>query len=333
MKNKMLTIIPQARCGLIADVTDKRIRVIAKFDIPYNSVSKIVDNKIIVTLDRNRKQLLLHKIDGTYLKSTKVPFGITMNIKDNIAYVGGNAQNGEVCYMIDISSESLGIQNIKLPEPMTSGKAVDDILILGNTMLLIDNIVFPKYTFVYDISIPNKPLHLQTIQLPHDRTYENIIKGDMNEEWIVYLSSASCYEGGNVKYITVHRKKNLTFTFADIECPYNSAPVPSFKDIALVNDRLYVLTNWGLGYYDLMDPNVKSDDLKFVKEKIFSSRILKVNDDILIVVSKNTYKKIDLEHIDLQSTKSISEQYSKMKIRLYIKKAIQDFKNWISYLF
>ncbi len=328
-----LTIIPQQDHGLIVEIVDNTVKILHKFDIPYNSISKIIDNKIIVTLDKSNKQLLLHTIDGVFIKSIKVPFGLAMNVKESVVFIGGNANGGEVCYMVDSDSEDQVLQNINLPVPMAYGKAVDDILILGDKMLLIDNIVFPKYTFEYDISDPNKPVWVETVKLPHNRTYENIIKGDMNKDWIIYLSSASCEEGGYVRYITCHKKRNLTFTFANIECPYDSKPVPFFKDIALINDRLYVLTNWGLAYYDLMTPNVKSSDLKFIKQKIFANKILKVNDNMLIVVSEKTYKKIDLKHIDLQSTKSISEQYNKMKIRLYIQKTIRDFKHWLSYLF
>jgi len=333
MENKIQLVIPQQNSALLVGITGDKIDVGGTIDIPYNSISKIIDNKIIVTLDKSNKQLLLHTIDGTYIKSIKVPFGIAMNAKENVVYIGGNANDGEVCYMVDLASESQTLVNIALPEPMSYGKAVDDILILGNKMLLIDNIVFPKYTFEYDISDPNKPVWVETVKLPHNRTYENIIKGDMNKDWIIYLSSASCEEGGYVRYITCHKKRNLTFTFADIECPYNSKSVPSFKDIALINDRLYVLTNWGLAYYDLMTPNVKSSDLKFIKQKIFANKILKVNDNMLIVVSEKTYKKIDLNRINTQSTKSISAQYNKVKVGLYIQKAMRDFTNWLSYLF
>ena len=86
-------------------------------------------------------------MDGTFIKSIRVPFGIAMNIKENVVYIGGNARGGEVCYMLDLDSDDQHLQNIELPEPMSYGKAVDDILILGNKMLLIDNIVYPKYTF------------------------------------------------------------------------------------------------------------------------------------------------------------------------------------------
>ena len=332
MKTKTLTIIPQQNNGLIAEIVNKQIKVLYKFDIPYDSTSKILNNKTIATLDRKNKQLLFHTIEGIFMKSIKVPFSMTMNVKGNVVYVGGHSSKGEVCYMINLDNEPLAIKNIHLPKPMTSGKAVDDILILDDTMLLIDNIVFPKYTFVYDISIATEPVHVQTIQLPHNRTYESIIKGDMNQDWIIYLSSASCEEGGYVRYITCHRKKELIFTFENTECRYNSKPVPSFQDITLINDKLYVLTNWGLGYYDLMTDNIKSGDLKFIKPNIVANRILKVNDDILILVSKKTYKIINLDHINLQSSKSILEQYNKMKFKLYLEQSLRKLKNWLGHL-
>jgi len=178
MENKIQLVIPQQNSALLVGITGDKIDVGGTIDIPYNSISKIIDNETIVTLDKSNQQLLLHTIDGVFIKSIKVPFGLAMNVKESVVFIGGNANGGEVCYMVDLDSEDQVLQNINLPVPMAYGKAVDDILILGDKMLLIDNIVYPKYTFEYNIANPNKPLWVETVELPEGRPYENIIKGD-----------------------------------------------------------------------------------------------------------------------------------------------------------
>ena len=251
------------------------------------------------TLDKDNKQLLLHNMDGSFIRSMRVPFGIAMNIKDSVVYVGGNARSGEVCYMVDLSSEDQVLQNIELPVPMAWGKAVDDILILGNKMLLIDNIVYPKYTFEYDISIPNKPKWVKTIELPHGRPYENIIKGDMNEDWMIYLSTSSSGWTGDEAHITIEGKHNNTL---------NSSKKDSIVDICLIDDTLYALTDIGLGYFDLRKPKITTGDIVFIEHEIVADRIIKIDHTSILLISKYNYELLDLNNLDY-SNESIGERF------------------------
>ncbi len=326
--NKTLTVIPQSNHGLVAEISENKVNTIAKIDIPYNSISKIVDNKTIATLDKENKQLLFHAIDGSFIKSMDVPFGIAMNVKDSVVYVGGNARDGEVCYMVDLESETQSLQNIELPVPMGWGKAVDDILIVGNKMMLIDDIVYPKYTFEYDISTPNKPVWVKTIELPHRRTYEDIIKGDMNEDWMIYLSSSSGIDHNGI-YITIEGKKEFTLK---AEQRYRKPKLNfTYKDIALVGDRLYVLTDIGLGYYDLMVPSIESDDIRFVEHRIAAMRIIKVDETRLMLINKYGYELIDLENLHRFNGTTMDRFWSYGSIDLS-KRELEEFPTEIKHL-
>ncbi len=295
-----VTIIPQQNYGLIVEISDEQdITVISKIEIPYNTISKIVDNKTVVTLDKNNQQLLLHNINGSFIESIDVPFGLAMNVKGNIVYIGGNAREGEVCYMLDLSVKEHSLTNINLPVPMAWGKAVDDILILGNKMLLIDNIVYPKYTFEYDISVPNKPVWVETIELPHHRAYENIIKGDINENWMIYLSTSSSGWTGDEAHITIEGKYNNIIS---------SSKKESILDICLVNDKLYVLTDIGLGYFDLNKAEIELDDIIFIEHQNVADRIIKIDDRKLLLVSPYDYELLDLNNLQYTG-ESIEERF------------------------
>ena len=298
MQNKTLTIIPQSENGLVVEVSENKVNILTSIDIPYNSISKIINNETIVTLDKDNKQLLLHNMDGSFIRSIRVPFGIAMNIKESVVYIGGNARDGEVCYMVDLNSESQTLVNINLPEPMSYEKAVDDILILGNKMLLIDNIVYPKYTFEYDISIPNKPVWLKTIKLPHGRAYENIIKGDMNEDWMIYLSTSNSGWTGDEAHITIEGKYDNTLS---------SSKKDSIVDICLIDDILYALTDIGLGCFDLRKPELSVGDIVFIEHAFVPDRIVKIDDMRLLLVSKQNYEILDLNNLNY-SDESIEEK-------------------------
>ena len=281
-------IIPQQNHGLITEVASDGITIIAKFDIPYNSISKIINNETIVTLDKAEKRLLLHNIDGSFIKSIRVPFGMAMNVKEHVVYIGGNAREGEVCYMVDLESKNHAIQNITLPEPMSCGKAVDDILILSNKMLLIDNIVYPKYTFEYDISEPNNPKWIKTIELPHSRAYENIIKGDMNEAWMVYLSTSSSGWTCDEAHITIEGKYNNEIS---------SLKKDSIVDICLVGDSLYALTDIGLGVFDLNEQELSVESIKLIEHERVADKIIRIDDTKLLLVSKYGYEMLDVTQL------------------------------------
>ena len=296
--NKKLSIIPQSGKGLIVEISDNQVHVLDKINIPYNSISKIIKNETIVTLDKDNKKLLFHNINGSFLCSMKVPFGIAMNVKDTVIYIVGQSREGEVCYLLDLDSKVQTLVNLDLPEPMSYGKAVDDILILGNKMFLIDNIVYPKYTFEYDISIPNKPKWINTIELENNGTYEDIIKGDINEEWMIYLSSSSSGYTGNASHITIEGKTNITLTIRGNTYNDSQRPFLWFKDICLVGDILYVLTDIGLGYYDLNTPDLDYTDIIFINHKIVAKKIIKVNNKQLLLVNQHGYELLNLEVLD-----------------------------------
>jgi len=295
-----ITIIPQQNYGLIVAISGEQdITVISKIEIPYNSISKVVGSSTIVTLDKNNQQLLLHDINGSFIESIDVPFGLAMNMKENVVYVGGNAIEGEVCYMVDLSEEEHTLKNINLPVPMAWGKAVDDILILENKMLLIDNIVFPKYTFEYDISEATKPVWVETSELPNERPYENIIKGDMNEKWMIYLSTSSSGWSGDEAHITIEGQ------YSNI---ISSSKKNAIVDICLIDDTLYVLTDIGLGSFDLTQPTIKTEDIAFIKHEIVADRIIKIDNTKLLLVSQYEYELLELDSIHYTG-ESIEERF------------------------
>lgn len=296
MNINKLTIIPQQNYGLVTEVLENQVTPIAQINIPYNSINKIINNETIVTLDKENKQLLFHTIDGNFIKSLDVPFGMAMNVKESVVYIGGNARSGEVCYMVDLDSQDQVLQNIDLPVPMAWGKAVDDILIVGNKMMLIDDIVYPKFTFEYDISTPNKPIWVNTLDLPHGKVNEHIIKGAMNEDWMIYLSSSfSGYTSFKTHHIIIEGKQDITISSNTI------------MDICLIKDTLYTLTDVGLGYFDLTKPDISLESIVFIKHELVADRIIKIDNTRLLLTSKHHYKLLDLENLHY-SNYSIKEK-------------------------
>lgn len=291
-----IAVIPQKDHGLIVKVTDSKIDVVAKIKIPYDSSTKIIKSGKIVTLDKEKSSLIIHESNGKYIKNIALPFSSAINVKNNIVYIGGGNDSGEMCAYIDMNNNTDEIKYVDLPIKGKYGKAVDDVLIIDDRMVLVDDIVFPKYLFEYDISTATEPRLIDTTHL-HGRTYEHVIKGDINKEWMIVLSQATGRWGKGV-YITIYGvyPKIISYVrkFKRNSKIKESTPPTIVLDILLMNDLLYISTNVGLYYIELDKEDISIEDMTLVNtgmERIH--KLIKVDDDKIFLVNKNKYELLE----------------------------------------
>ncbi|UOQ83281.1 hypothetical protein [Hymenobacter sp. 5414T-23] len=107
---------------------------------------------------------------------------------------------------LDLRKEQPQWEPLVLPGPSEPGKALDDVLADDQNLVLVDNIVFPKYLFVYswptDGSLPADP---QIVELPFSRVYEHIEKGQMSTGYVALLSTSAGMDGMGA-YVSVLRR-------------------------------------------------------------------------------------------------------------------------------
>jgi hypothetical protein len=193
MKN--LFVIPQKTQSIIAIIENDKIVNIGPIDIPY--VSKTVycqEHGIFVSINFKEKALKMYRENGEYIGFNNQFNFSSIAIKGDVVYLGGAYKKkknglGELCSLLDLSQVDFKFKQINLPIVALKNKAIDDIVIVGSKLILLDNIVFPKYVFEFDISNPRVPIHTNTINLPDNGTYEHIVKGDGNEKWLGIKSS------------------------------------------------------------------------------------------------------------------------------------------------
>jgi hypothetical protein len=107
---------------------------------------------------------------------------------------------------LDLREEQPRWEPLVLPGPSEPGKAIDDVIVDDQNLLLVDNIVFPKYLFVYswpsDSVLPADP---QVVELPFSRVYEHIEKGQMSAGYVALLSTSTGMDGMGA-YVSVLRR-------------------------------------------------------------------------------------------------------------------------------
>jgi hypothetical protein len=294
-------IIPQSGQSIIAQLINGEIHEIRKIDIPFQSKSVITENNIIVSICFELKSLKIFNVEGVLLKEINNVSYKAIACKKNTVYFGGEFTDddtdyhvkGEMFSVIDFNNLDFQLSEITLPIHVVMGKSIDDILINENRLILLDNVVYPKYILEYDITNPSEPVHIKTKHLPNNGTYEHIIKGDINNEWMIIFSSTAG-RGGVSQHITISGKKEEILS---IDKPWHTInkriPGYTFEDICLKDHFLFILRSDALGFIDL---NKTISKRNFKKLKIALTQfhsIIKSPCNTLILINENSYEKIE----------------------------------------
>ena len=226
------------------------------------------------------------------------------SINDRRIYIGGETkidEEGEEfqsMYYIDLSDYDLiysecRIEPFPLPEELKRpGKAIDDIGLYGNNVYVLDNIILPKFLYIF--SVKNLELK-EVVSLHANGTYENYYRIAINSQYIVMLSS-SVGEGGVLQHMSFYSRANAKFISAISFPVYRPGDptlmndlFPRFNDLLLVKDNLIIAAD-AAGVVKL---DLSSDEVKDVFELVEKDNDDNVDDieidiDEWIQVSKKT---------------------------------------------
>ncbi len=282
-------VIPQAPKSIIAQIVDKTLEILNPIDVPFNSKSVISDNGLIATLFFDDHLLKIHEVNGTLINEiNNFPYK-AIACKQNTVYLGGEygeetSRQGEVFKLLDLETRNFELKEIELPIKLSEGKAIDDLLILDQELLVVDNLVFPKYLLRYEISNPNDPKHLETIKLPYRRPYEYIIKGDQNQDWLVLFSS-SVGRNGASQHLSISGKKDEV-----ISIRRGMREEYYLKDFCVLGNELYILRSDCFGKINL-EGEIDMDSFEQIAtKKNHWERVLKAPSGNIILLNENGYE-------------------------------------------
>jgi hypothetical protein len=198
--------------------------------------------------------------------------------------VGGHGPNHEALWQRTPTHASGWMAVLLPPELLRRGKAVDGLHLLGDTLLVVDDIVTPKWLLLYDLPSSGAPIHRDTIRLPHHTTYERIVHTFLGASGLWCLSKginhgvASTHlwrlsVGGFIEDAHWHAREARRSVFASAfdAGPGNEATRPasdallSCSAIAEVGGRLLLACEGrGLGLIALGNGPSKIEDLTFL---------------------------------------------------------------------
>ena len=88
------------------------------------------------------------------------------------------------------------------------GKRVEDLLLDGDRLIAVDDVVSPKYLTRYDVSNPARGL-IDVREIPWHSSYETIHSGAVGADWAA-LYSSSTNHGGHGIHIALLDRATLT---------------------------------------------------------------------------------------------------------------------------
>jgi hypothetical protein len=221
---------------------NSKLTKINKIEYPITELYSIENNRFVI-INKDSTQFIF----GEY-KSMNLEIKIienlpklfkpkSMKLDNNFIFIGGNWSSGDYFIIYDIKKRELN--QIKIPEKVYFlGKAIDDFLVLNDKVIAVDNLTMPKYLLTYNKKELPKLETVEIFHLKSNGTYEEINKGEINENYLVLLSGTSGgYSNSTANHITVLKSQDFDKGFS----VSNRLKIDSdWNDILLMKDKIYI---------------------------------------------------------------------------------------------
>ena len=175
------------------------------------------DHTTFAFIDQLQKRVGFYQIlaEPPYVETLISPTTLPKNchadalvIHQNCLYVGGRSKRSESLWKHKPGNSSW--QTIPLPENFAylKGKSMDALFTFNNQLIAVDDMIFPKWILVYDISNFEAINFLNVFPLAQHGTYETVRFGADNDKYIALFSS-SMGMGGGSQFVSLLHKNTL----------------------------------------------------------------------------------------------------------------------------
>jgi hypothetical protein len=230
----------------------------------------------IAIVDTAKNSVVVYNFKKDILADTTIPLKINPKslflTQDNL-FIGGQS-GSELLIQFNLASKEW--HSLHIPtEVLYPGKAIDDIVLDGNTLLAIDNLIMPKYILYYQLRNSSKTEYAHSVQLKSNGTYESIHQGRITDKYIGLISGTFSGDIGRSNHITIYDKRDMTRSFA-ISVNQMKRGYHTFDDVVIVGDKIIIASKEkGLGQFLIRPQYFKTDERRFgnFNETMSSSKI------------------------------------------------------------
>jgi hypothetical protein len=170
------------------------------------------DRAHVLVVDRQRKRVTTFRLAGDHFERTMSPLALPRGVvahcvamKGPQPYIGASS--------VWVPNAESGWTQTKMPEfALGEGKQLDGLILDGDRLVAVDDLMLPKWNLEYDISTPDQPRYIRCESIRANTTYERIYAASGGARWFATLSHGLNH-GHFSSYCTV-------FVLGTLECAW-----------------------------------------------------------------------------------------------------------------
>ena len=203
------------------------------------------DRAHVLVVDQQRKRVTTYRLEGDRFECTMSPRALPRGVvahcvamKGSQPYIGASS--------VWIPKHERGWAQTKMPGfARGDGKQLDGLILDGDRLVAVDDLLLPKWNLEYDISTPDQPRYIRCESIRANTSYERIYAASGGERWFAALSHGMNH-GHTSSYCTVFALDSLEFAWAWSFCTWEKGQhlreAIALKRVVFLGDVLCVLS-------------------------------------------------------------------------------------------
>ena len=292
------------------------IKEIKTYRISGRSLFTTDHKQRLAILDPDKNYISLYDIRTSRELKLSIPFEIepiAILLTDENLFIGGKSGK-EMLIQYHIQTKKW--HQLEIPnEVLQFGKSIDDLVVNDKYLIVIDNVLIPKYILFYHRNSTARLEFSHFKMLNANGAWESIHQGKITPAYLGIYSTTSSGYVGEYEHITIYAGLDLRRSFAiSVKSQWN---LHLFKDFLILGDKLFIAhKEKGLGtleiknsYFDCVyeyesyciSDDVSEDEVtykQYENEEIM--RLTKIPDDKKIILTiRNQAGKIRQEIVEI----------------------------------
>ncbi|MEC9070732.1 MAG: hypothetical protein VX938_00075 [Myxococcota bacterium] len=171
------------------------------------------DRGHVMTVDQERKRVSAFRFDGVTFEPIMSPQTLPKGVNAHcIAMKGSQVYVGAQSVWVPLDEG--GWEQIPMPGfARGEGKRLDGLIIDGDRLVAVDDLLLPKWNLEYDIQAPETPVYVRAMEMHPNITYERIYAATGGTRWFVTLSRGINH-GNEGSFCTLFALGNLQQAYA-----------------------------------------------------------------------------------------------------------------------
>ncbi len=194
--SRSLLVLPRGHAATLCTVEGERIVEIAPLDCSPLAAWAVSDRGWVACLASEGRTVSLARVDDAGKVLSRPDLALSdgqqaacIAFRGEVLYVGGTCGK-EAAGLFDLARERPTWTPLELPENLRKdGKRIDALLVDGDRLVAVDDLLFPKWLLAYDAADPRSPRLAEVVRLPVHGTYEHIVAATLGTNWLAVFST------------------------------------------------------------------------------------------------------------------------------------------------